>query len=42
MKAIQVNPGDKYGDLTVIREAAAESTGKRQILCQCDCGNKEL
>lgn len=38
MKAIPVNAGDKYGELTVISES--KSNGKRQILCQCSCGNK--
>ena len=38
-----VNPGEKYGKLTVIREvrkAAADGQSYRAVLCQCDCGNE--
>lgn len=38
MKRIEVNPGDQYGDLTVIKEV--ESKGKRHFLCKCQCGRK--
>ena len=38
MKRIEVNPGDEYGDLTVVREV--ESKGKRRFLCRCDCGQE--
>lgn len=37
MRRIPVNPGDKYGDLVVVREL--ESSGKRKFLCRCSCGN---
>lgn len=38
MKRIEVKPGDTYGELTVIREV--ESSGKRQVLCKCSCGQQ--
>ena len=38
MKRIVVKPGDKYGDLKIIREVKSE--GKRQVLCKCACGNE--
>jgi hypothetical protein len=42
MKRI-INPGDKYGRLTVIREmqkAAADGRSYRAALCRCDCGKE--
>lgn len=38
MRRIEVKPGDKYGDLTVVREI--ETRGKRQFLCKCQCGQQ--
>lgn len=38
MKRIKVKAGDKYGDLTIVREV--ESQGKRHVLCKCSCGNE--
>lgn len=38
MRRLEVKPDSEYGQLTVIREV--ESTGKRQFLCKCSCGNK--
>jgi hypothetical protein len=38
-----VNPGDKYGRLTVIaevRKVAADGRGYRAALCRCDCGQQ--
>jgi len=38
-----INPGDKYGRLTVIREvhkATADGRRYRAALCRCDCGNE--
>lgn len=38
-----INPGDKYGRLTVIREmqkAAADGRRYRAALCRCDCGKE--
>ena len=38
-----INPGDKYGRLTVIREVqkvAADGRRYRAALCRCDCGNE--
>lgn len=40
MHRIEVKPGDQYGDLKVIREEGVSASGKRQILCQCACGQK--
>ena len=39
MQRIEVASGEKYGDLTVVREAGKVS-GKRNFLCKCACGNK--
>ena len=38
MQRIEVKPGEKHGELTVVREV--ESKGKRQVLCKCSCGNE--
>ena len=38
-----VNPGDKYGRLTLIREVpkvAADGRRYRAAVCQCDCGKE--
>src|SRR5215831_11589211 len=38
-----INPGDKYGRLTVIREVqkvAADGRCYRAALCRCDCGKE--
>jgi len=38
-----INPGDKYGRLTVIaevRKAAADGRHYRAALCRCDCGKE--
>jgi len=38
-----INPGDKYGRLTVIREVeklAADGRRYRAALCRCDCGEE--
>jgi hypothetical protein len=40
VKRIVVAPGDKYGELKIIREV--ESKGKRRFLCKCDCGQKAV
>lgn len=39
MQRIEVKPGEKYGDLTVVRETG-KVIGKRNFLCKCSCGNK--
>ncbi len=39
----KINPGDQYGELTVIREAAPidwHGFKKRMVLCVCDCGKE--
>lgn len=38
MKRIEVKPGDKHNELTIVREV--ESKGKRHVLCKCSCGNE--
>jgi len=38
MQRVEIKPGDQYGDLKIVKEV--ESKGKRQVLCQCSCGNK--
>jgi hypothetical protein len=38
-----VNPGEKYGKLTIIREVrkvAAGGKSDRAVRCRCDCGNE--
>lgn len=38
MQRIEVQPGAEYGGLKVVNEV--EAKGKRQFLCQCECGNQ--
>lgn len=38
MRRLEIKPGEKYGDLKIIKEV--ESRGKRHFLCECACGNK--
>ena len=38
MQRIEINPGQEYDDLTVIREV--ESKGKRRFLCKCACSQE--
>ena len=33
--------GNKYGMLTVIKEAERDKNGRRW-LCECECGNKKI
>lgn len=40
MKAAIINPGDRYGHLTVIKEVGRSPSNKRRFLCKCDCGNE--
>lgn len=40
LQRIEVKPGDQYGQLKVVREVEVSASGKRQILCQCACGNQ--
>jgi len=38
-----VNPGEKYGKLTIVREVrkvAPSGRSYRAVLCRCDCGNE--
>jgi len=39
MQRIEVATGEKYGDLTVVRETG-KVTGKRNFICKCACGNQ--
>ena len=43
MKKLNINPGDRYGRLTIIEEIEEHivPTGKkhRRFLCECSCGN---
>jgi len=41
MQRIEVATGEKYGDLTVVREAG-KVNGKRNFLCKCSCGKKAV
>lgn len=38
MKRSEVKPGEKYQELTVVREI--EGVDRRQVLCKCSCGNQ--
>ena len=40
MRRIEVKQGDKYGDLTIVREVEVSAAGKRQVLCKCECGQQ--
>ena len=40
MRKIEVKPNDQYGDLKIIREVEVSESGKRQVLCICQCGNQ--
>lgn len=39
MHIIMINPGDKYGKLTVISRAGSSAHGDALYQCQCECGN---
>jgi len=41
-RRIAVSPGDRFGRLTVIREAPVNGRGYRQIELSCDCGNNKI
>lgn len=36
---INVQPGDRYAYLTIVRFVGKTDHGQRQFLCKCDCGN---
>jgi hypothetical protein len=36
-----IEPGEVYGQLTVIREIAKDEQGRRRFLCRCSCGNEK-
>lgn len=38
---MHLNPGDKYGRLTVVAEVEGSSYSRR-ILCKCDCGKNKI
>lgn len=38
MKRIEVNTGDRYGHLTIVKESNPDKYF-RKFICQCDCGN---
>jgi hypothetical protein len=40
-RKLQVNPGDKYGRLTVVAEVEGNRYSRR-ILCRCDCGMEKI
>jgi hypothetical protein len=46
MSKLQINKGDKFGKLTVIKEAERlilpSGQKNRAILCKCDCGNEKV
>ena len=42
MVRLDVPPGTAFGRLTVIEEAPRTSSGKRSMLCQCECGERRV
>lgn len=39
-RKIEINPGDKFGMLTVLHEIEKSKVGHRQYEVQCDCGKR--
>lgn len=37
---IQINPADKFGGWTVVRELERDRRGERAFLCRCKCGTE--
>ncbi len=37
-RKLEVNKGDKYGKLTIIKEILPTINYVRKVLCKCDCG----
>ena len=45
MKTINVNKGDRFGRLVIIKEVESKVYKRyknRRVLCQCDCGNTKV
>lgn len=38
-KRIEINPGDRYGMLTIVKETTPDKYF-RKFICRCDCGNE--
>lgn len=36
--AILLNPGERYGNLSVLGEGGRSPSGRRTVRCKCDCG----
>lgn len=39
---VQINPGDRYGRLTIVKEAPRARGSARRFECLCDCGNVRI
>ena len=39
---IVVTPNDRYGRMVIIKEVEPAKSGKRRVLCKCDCGNTKI
>lgn len=39
---IVVTPNDRYGRMVIIKEVEPTKSGKRRVLCKCDCGNTKI
>ncbi len=39
-KRLDVRPGEKFGQLEIVREAAPNSRGGRYFWCRCSCGKE--
>lgn len=40
--SVVIKPGDRYGQLTIIKEVEPTESGVRRFLCKCDCGNETV
>jgi hypothetical protein len=36
-----IDPGTRYGRLTVLQSLGYDKYGHRRVLCRCDCGNEK-
>lgn len=40
MRAIQLETGQRFGRLSIVREGPRTAAGKRSWVCRCECGNE--
>ena len=41
MKRIAIDDGERFGKFTVVSPLGKNQSGRYQVLCLCDCGNKK-